>query len=152
MFQRGIDDSFMEFQRALQHAKNNLNDPELQVELNIKLGTLLHWMMVYWERVKLSYSNVTQETKSLFSAFGYANNQMKHEVTLTKFVYRSGGFSFPISFPLTIPEIRFSWHLDSSHSARFENQYTKFKKYLDNKEVIETVSKALEILKEYALS
>lgn len=152
MFQRGIDDSLMEFQRVLQLAKNNLNDPDLQEELNIRLGTLLHWMMVYWERVKQSFSDISQETETLFSAFGYANNQMKHEVTLTKFVYRSGGFSFPISFPLTIPEIRFSWHLDSNHSAKFENQYTNFKKYLDNKEVMETVSSAIGILKEYKLS
>ncbi len=61
MFQLGIDNYMLEFEKALAFAKKDLNDPKLQVELNYKLGTVLHWIMAYWERVKKSNKKLPEE-------------------------------------------------------------------------------------------
>jgi len=152
LFQQGIDSSMFEFEKTLDLAKKDLNNPELQIELNFRLGTLLHWIMSYWERARKSHQNIPDEVESFFSALCFANNQMKHEPTLTRFAQRTGGLCFPITFPLTIPAIRFIWHPDSSETNRYVNQRNNFKNYLENKEVMQTIMKAIEILKEYQLN
>lgn len=151
LFQQSIDNSMIELKKALELAEQDSNNSQLRVELNYRLGTMLHWIMVYWERLTKKYPEIPEETKSFFSALNYANNQMKHEPTLTEFTQRSGGFSFPISFPLTIMAIQFIWHLNSNNSTRYENQRANFEKYLEHKEVIVTISEAIKILKKYQL-
>jgi hypothetical protein len=141
----------IELKKALELAKQDSSNLQLRVQLNYRLGTMLHWIMVYWERVIKIYYDIPEDVQTFFSALKYANNQMKHEPTLTEFTQRSGGFSFPISFPLTIMATQFIWHLNSSNATRYENQRANFEKQLENKEVMETISKAIEILKEYQL-
>lgn len=142
----------LEFEEVLELALRDSNNTILQNELNIKLGTLLHWIMAYWERVKKANKNIPNETASLFSAFSYANNQIKHEETLTKLTLRSGGMATPITFPLTIMAFQFIWHLDSDKTVRYEIQHLNFKKHLEYKDVKKTVTNAIEILKEYQLN
>lgn len=152
MFQQAIDMYLLEFEKALELALRNPYDNDLQVDLNIKLGTLLHWVMAFWERVRKTYRNIPEETASYFSGLCCANNQIKHEVTLTKLTLRSGGMSFPIAFPLAIAAFQFIWHLDFEQTNGYENQYENFKKHLEHKEVLKTISNAIEILKEYQLT
>lgn len=65
-------------------------------------GTCLHWILDYAERL-----DITEEDKKIISAFRFANNSLKHDRTLLEITKQTGGISFPITFPLSIPEKRF---------------------------------------------
>lgn len=152
MFRQGVDNSKLELEKTYDLLMRDFNNKVLQAELDFRLGTMIHWIMAYWERARRTYPEIPDDTNSLFSAFSFANNQMKHEVKLTKLTQISGGFSFPISFPLSIPPIEFIWHLNSENQTGFENQEANYKKHLENRVVMETITKAIEILKEYKIS
>ena len=141
-----------ELEEVLAMAKKDLNNPDLKNELSYRLGSCLHWIMDYQERVKTSFNDIPDEVISYFSALGYANNQLKHEVTLTRLYQRTGGFSFPISFPLVIPGIRFVWSLGSENQTGHANQLANYKKHFDNNDVMKTIENTLNILEAYRLS
>lgn len=79
MFGHALHKSYDELYFAIVIAKNNLNNDEIKIDVNYRLGTCLHWMMDLWERVEDNDEiQISQEHKTLFSAFRYANNELKH--------------------------------------------------------------------------
>lgn len=142
MFERALRSSYREFIDAYEHVKTDHNNAELRKDLDFKLGSVLHWIIDCWERVKTESNNINAETIAYFSALKYANNQLKHNVTLTELHQISGGISFPISFPLTIPPIRYVWSISTNESDLYKNQVKNYRKYLEHKDVMETITKA----------
>ena len=104
------------------------------------VGSCLHHILDYAER-----SWVDEKGRSLISAFRFANNSLKHNIQVVEITKHEGGFSFPITFPLVMPEREIVWRIEAS--GKFENQEENYKKYLDGKNVIDTCGEAIEILK-----
>lgn len=111
-------------------------------ELFLCVGNCVHSILDYAERVK-----VDEEEKGLLSAFRYINNSLKHSEKVVEITEQQGGFSFPISFPLTIPRREVVWSVVDNGDK--ENQKINYKKYLAGKNVIETCEDIIKILSKY---
>ncbi len=146
LFERALRSSYREFVSAYELVIEDHNNTELRKDLDFKLGSVLHWIINYWERIERTYGNLPADTVAYLNAFKYANNQLKHNVALTELHQISGGFSFPISFPLTILPITYIWAIDSTSRDSFRNQAANYKKYLEHKDVMETITKAMHDL------
>lgn len=106
-------------------------------------GTCLHWILDYAERV-----NESEEDTKIISAFRFANNTLKHDKDLFEFTEQTGGFSFPMSFPLEIEKKEIRWKI-LEDNGKFESQYKNYVKLLQGKSVIETCENVIEILLQY---
>jgi len=150
MFTFALQNSFEELKVSITCAERDLHNDELKKEVNYRLGTYLHWMMNLWERIeKNEVIQIAQEHKSLISAFRYANNELKHGKSLVTLYQRTGGFSFPISFPLVIEAIAFKWAKLEMSNKGHESQFTNYQLYLEGKQIIDTIIDAKEIVEKY---
>ena len=111
-------------------------------ELFLRVGNCLHSILDYAERVE-----VEEEEKGLLSAFRYVNNSLKHSKEVVEITEQQGGFSFPTSFPLTIPRREVVWSVVDN--GDIENQRRNYKKFLAGKNVIETCEEIIKILEKY---
>ena len=111
-------------------------------ELFLHVGNCVHSILDYAERVK-----VDEEEKGLLSAFRYINNSLKHSEKVVEITEQQGGFSFPTSFPLTIPRREVVWSVVDN--GYIENQRRNYKKFLAGKNVIETCEEIIKILEKY---
>lgn len=85
-----------------------------------------------------------------FSGLRYANNKLKHDPTVIQIYERTGGFSFPITFPLSIEKIEFKWgKIDVEKNPKRQNQYNNYITYIEGKEIIIVSQKALKRLDNY---
>jgi hypothetical protein len=150
MFAFAMQKSFEELSATIANATNDLNDANLKEEVNLRLGTYIHWMMDYWERIEKSDKvKITEDHKSLFSAFRYANNELKHGKNLVTLYQRTGGLSFPFSFPISFERIEFKWAtLELSKKARL-SQFANYQSYLDGKPLLDTIIEAKDIIGTY---
>ena len=151
MFMLGITMSTNELKETLALANTDLNNVALNKQLTYRLGTALHWLIDYWERVEQRFGNLPREEASFFSALRYANNQLKHEFTLTRLYKRTGGMHFPFHFPLVFEAVLYVWSLESTGQTGHANQLNNYKLYLHDKKVIETIEEAIGILEKYEL-
>lgn len=106
-------------------------------------GSCLHWILDYAERL-----DITEEDKGIISAFRFANNSLKHDRTLLEITTQTGGFSFPITFPLCIPEKKVCWK-NIDDNGKYESQYRNYNQYLKGKNVITTCKNVIEVLEKY---
>lgn len=67
---------------------------------------------------------------------------MKHSEKVVEITEQQGGFSFPISFPLTIPRREVVWSVVDNGDK--ENQKINYRKYLVGKNVIETIEEFIK--------
>lgn len=85
----------------------------------------------------------------LLSGFQYAFNLMKHEKRLTTVKkVKQGGFTFPIDFPLNIPNNKIYW-IDVKNikpDKNFINQYNCYLKSLNNHRIINTITDLEKII------
>lgn len=152
MFGYALRKSYDEFCSVVDCSKNDLNNDEIKKDVNYRLGTCLHWMMDLWERVASDEeTQILQEHKALFSAFRYANNELKHGKTLVTLYQRTGGVSFPISFPLEIPPIAFRWAEIDLSLPKYESQFKHYQDLLEGKDIVETVQDALHLIDNYVI-
>lgn len=128
-----------EIQKVLEESTFTEKDKN---ELFLCVGNCVHSILDYAERVK-----VDEEEKGLLSAFRYINNSLKHSEKVVEITDQQGGFSFPISFPLTIPRREVVWSVVDNGDK--ENQKINYKKYLAGKNVIETCEDIIKILNKY---
>lgn len=151
MFTHALKKSFEELLATINSAKTDLNNDELKTDVNFRLGTYLHWMMDCWERIEdNSTTPITQEHKALFSAFRYANNELKHGENLISLYKRTGGVSFPgFSFPMIIESIEFKWAVLDISEKGHANQFKNYQSYLESKLIIDTVIEAKEVAETY---
>ena len=86
-----------------------------------------------------------QRRDELFVACRYANNMIKHSEILISHIAQSGGFSFPIHFPLEIPAMRVVWknqHLDTKH----KDQEEIYNRVFSGRGILETMDEVVEII------
>ena len=55
MLQYAIKKSFEEMQSVIKLAETDLNNDELKKEVNYRVGTFLHWLLDYYERLEKIY-------------------------------------------------------------------------------------------------
>jgi hypothetical protein len=151
MFTFAMQNSFEELRATIVNATNDLNNDNLKTEVNFRLGTYLHWMMDFWERIERNDAiQITREHKSFFSAFRYANNELKHGKNLVTLYKRTGGASFPIFFPFVIERIDFKWATLKLSEKSYESQFTNYQTYLEDKPLLDTISEAKDIVGTYS--
>ena len=113
-------------------------------ELFLVVGTCLHCIVDYADRVNKRIKLKTKDIK-LLSSFRYANNSLKHSIEVKELTKQTGGFSFPISFPLKIPERKVVWKIVDNGDK--ENQMKNYKNCLEGKDVIDTCEDFISALK-----
>ncbi len=146
MFEYAIQTSFLEMKDVIAKAKNNLNSDILKKEVNYRVGIFIHWVLDYFERIEKSEHIVLdEETKSFFSGLRYVNNKLKHDIEFIQCYERTGGFSFPISFPLEIESVEFKF-VDFPRDDLYKNQHNNYQKHFANKEILLLVKEVLKRL------
>lgn len=146
MIEYALRQSYEEMKTTLTDAKYDLNNDELKKAVNYRVGTFLHWLIDSYERVE-KFAVVSQDDKSFFSGLRYANNKLKHDTNTIKIYQRTGGFSFPISFPLSIPAIEFKWcGYENEANAKYKNQFDNYARFIQDTDIMETSEKALSII------
>lgn len=115
-------------------------------EIFFSVGTCLHWILDYAERV-----NITEQDKGVISAFRFANNCLKHSIVIKELTDQVGGIEFLIEFPLEIPERQVIWSVIESGDEKWKNQKQNYKILLEGKDVLKTCKNIIEILEKYEL-
>jgi len=121
LFINGLCNSYDELCKCIVSARKDLNNHELKIEVNRYLGTCLHWLMNAWERV--DKTQVDDGHIAYMDLFRYANNALKHDTLLVELHDRVGGFSFPMTWPMIIPEISYVWVGLELNNKRFIKQF-----------------------------
>ncbi|MBD5481470.1 MAG: hypothetical protein HDR15_02890 [Lachnospiraceae bacterium] len=121
-------------------------DDEGKREIFFVVGTCLHWILDYAERI-----DVREQDKEILSAFKYANNCLKHSIEVKKITDEVGGFEFPIKIPFESPEREVIWSIVDDGDKRWENQRKKYKKFLEGKNVNRTCKNVIGLLEKYEL-
>lgn len=82
-----------------------------------------------------------QKQDNEFNACRYANNTLKHKISLVTHKKITGGVvNFPIHFPLEFPPIEVVWNYDKSVTLYSKNQQPQFETLFAGKPIIETLS------------
>jgi len=147
MFKYCLDRSFDELCSSIEACGNDLNNPELKIEVSYRLGTCLHWLINSLERIVKN--KICETHKPYISALRYANNKLKHDVMLIELYQRSGGFTFPIRLTFIIPAITFRWLTLENSNSKYQEQFNNYKTFLQGKDLIETITEAKDIITKY---
>lgn len=133
MLRYALNKSFEEMQAVIKLAESDLNNDELKKEVNYRVGTFLHWLLDYYEWLeKTQKGKLNKNDISFFSGLRYANNKLKHDPDVIQIYERTGGFSFPIIFPLSIEKIEFKWgRIHAGENSKYQNQYENYVTYID---------------------
>lgn len=121
-------------------------DDEEKREIFFAVGTCLHWILDYVERV-----DVRKQDKEIISAFRYSNNSLKHSIEVKRITEEIGGFEFPIEFPFESSAREVIWSITDDGDKRWENQRNNYKKFLEGKNVNETCKNVIETLEKYSI-
>ena len=149
MFIYALQKGFKELSAAIDAAKQDWNNDELRKDANFRLGSYLHWMMDFWERIEQK-ATVASEDKTFFSAFRYANNKLKHGQELLALYNLSGGLEFPdFEFPFSSEPIGLAWAEFEKSENEFENQFENYQTFLQGKQIGDTINQARKILGHY---
>ena len=107
--------------------------------------------MDYYEWLEKTYKGKLNKSDiSFFSGLRYANNKLKHDPNVIQIYERTGGFTFPITFPLSIEKIEFKWgKIDVEKNPKYQHQYDNYVTYIDGKEIITLSQQALKQLENY---
>jgi hypothetical protein len=138
MFVYNFEQSCDELFAVLKDAKNDLNNSDLKKDLNFRLSNFLHSLIDYWERIENDVEIDSEERRQL-SAFRYAQNELKHGIEVVSLYERSGGFSFPIHFPMSIPDIIYRWASLKVSNPKFEKQHKNYEDLLQGENLISSV-------------
>ena len=148
MFKYSIKRSFEELEKSLELCDLKHDDKEYLKEVNYKVGTFIHWLIDYYDRVKVERKiKIKGDDDYFFSGIKYLNNTIKHEISFIKISYINGGITFPIKFPMVIPAICFKFvEITELKNKRYEKQHNNYHKYIADKEIISICERALDIL------
>ncbi|TYC87113.1 hypothetical protein FXB42_05480 [Acetobacterium wieringae] len=149
MFEYALRKSYEEMIAVIRIAEEDLNNEELKKEVNFRVVNFLHCLFDYYERLEKNEEILIDcNDKQFFSGLRYANNKLKHDPSVLKVYQRTGGFSFPIEFPLIIEKITFNWDaITEDENPRNQKQYQNYIAHIQGKEIIRVSKDALERLK-----
>lgn len=141
---------------ALEKAIKRLNasiDKNDEQEIYAATGETLLWVLTTEEWHKKhneGYKQRKKQNQNGLILFGllHAYNSVKHNMNFIQIHKKEGGFQFPMEFPLDISPITVNWTkagniLDEGWPVQKEN----YEKYIQGKEVLETIQLAMEFLK-----
>jgi len=131
----------------LVECEKDLNNPKLNSELFAAVVSSAHSLLDCWERRDIKKSLDPTEV-NIMNAFRFANNQIKHNINLIEVHKRTGGISFPMVFPLVIPQIQFMWtHIDRPVEEEFVSKWQIYCDNLEGKTIKDSFDAASKILK-----
>lgn len=149
MFEYVLSKSFEEMKAVIEIAENDLNNEELKKEVNYRIGNFLHSLFDYYERIeKQAGIQIDRLDIKFFSGLRYANNKLKHDPSVLQVYQRTGGFSFPMSFPLSIETIVFRWNdIVEEKNPKYIKQHDNYILNIQGKEIMQISEDALKRLK-----
>lgn len=118
------------------------------------LGETLLWINVTHDWHKKNNEkyvhrlNINQK-KNFISGIRFAYNLVKHNLDFIVLHEEDGGFSFPMEFPIEIPELKIVWTQASDipvNDSEFKNQRNHYISYLQGKKVVDTVNEVFDYL------
>ena len=140
VYKSNIQILFHDLQNAINiYIKHGHTTGEIQY-VNAYLLAVLAAIAAYKDTV-LKDRPETDEIK----ACKYANNMLKHDPTIISHIESDGGMTFPMHFPLVIPEIDIVWKWQDL-SAHHEDQKNAFKVLFAGKPVLQTLDNVLSQL------
>lgn len=149
---RRLENNHYALGKAYQRLKKaiDLNHDE---EIYSATGEMLLWVMTTNEwhlKHNKEYRHNRNNSDSGRILFGllHAYNSMKHNMIFVKIHEKEGGFTLPISFPLSAPPITVHWISAEKVNEGYENQVDNYKKYVEGREILETFEQALSFLNE----
>lgn len=139
----------IEFKRSLEYAYNELQEDlvintsggrntqildEGKSKVFYRLGNFLHWCNTIIDRCQGVFP---VRNDDLLLALRGANNAMKHDVKIIELrKYERGGFTFPTSFPFSIPAPSWVWgELVAPGGLRYEDQEEAYNKKLKGNDI-----------------
>ena len=146
LFKFSLDESFNEMCLNIEQLNKKRTDKEYLLESNYRIGTFIHWIIDYYDRLK-ECKKINGSDKEFFSGIKFLNNALKHEKSIIKISQIQGGMTFPTTFPTCIPKFHFEFIKLNLTNKKYEHQYELYCKYIFEKDVIEICEKALKILK-----
>ncbi|MCF6461507.1 hypothetical protein [Clostridium sp. Cult3] len=140
--------------KAYSRLENSLENRN-EKDIYSSIGELLLWVLTtdewHIEHNDDKYKNRRNNdiNGQVLSGLRYAYNLMKHNMDFYTIHREEGGMSFPISFPLDIPEITINWKtLNKDMESGYESQIRNYKKCIQGKTILETFDKAIKFLDE----
>lgn len=142
-FMYAVDNSFAFMKSEIKDVLDSSNYTEVEKNrLFCAVGTCLHSILDFAERRVFRGNN-----EKYVSAFRHANNTLKHSLVVKEITKTQGGVTFPIHFPLTIPKKEVVWGAGILDDPKYKNQYRNYCEFLEEKPVIETCEKIIELIK-----
>lgn len=142
---------------ALNLAYKRLNQAiknKVEQDIYSAIGELLLWVLTtdtWHKKYNKNYKERRNNDKNgkVILGLRHSYNIMKHIMAPYKIHEQKGGRSFPISFPISIPPIEIKWiQFNTDMKGRHENQECNYKKYLQDKNILDTFEKSINFLHE----
>lgn len=108
-------------------------------EIEAYLVATIHALMDYADRF-------LQDDESIL-ACRYVNNTIKHADGFVTHKEVTGGFSFPITFPLEIEEIKIVWKRCAELECRYKNQKNAYQNCFAGKPLVETLQPIADMIR-----
>lgn len=139
-----VNKSFEEMKQTVSTIlnRNEYGEKERQ-ELFFCIGTCIHWILDYAARLEIK-----EDDKKYISAFRYINNSLKHAFEVKEISSQRGGITFPLEFPVEIPERQIVWTVADNDGRKC--QKNNYYELLNNQSVISTSEKVIALLKRYS--
>lgn len=84
----------------------------------------------------------------LINGVRYAFNSFKHNMDFVKIYKKSGGITFPISFPLVFESVKFNWTEADQKFTGYKSQKMKYKELIEGKEILKVINNIFYFFKE----
>lgn len=142
-FMYAVDNSFAFMKSEIKDVLDGSSYTEVERNrLFYAVGTCLHCILDLAERC-----DFCETDKKRVSAFRHANNTLKHSLAVREIAKMQGGITFPIHFPLVIPQKEVVWSVGILDNPKYENQYRNYKEILEGKSVVKTCEIIIELIK-----
>lgn len=113
------------------------------------IGTALHWLVDCYERIE-KIGLLNESDKIQVSALRFANNCLKHNITLGDFREKAEGATLPILLDGSAELWHYAWKdLDYVQEIQNENQRKNYNKILRGKAIVNTFREDVKKVNDY---
>lgn len=131
--------------RTIDSISENTKFKELQMSIITSIHNAVHAIVDYYERIDKSILEKKEDT--LFRAFMYLNNQLKHDKELEFVTYNVSGSMFPIFFPFRSGPPGVNWaDFKDNGKAEARGKREHYEDMLMNKDVRKSLEMARDII------
>ena len=142
---RCINKSYAEFNDIYELAIKYLNDNDVKFNFIYKTTILIHWLLDVIDKKQI-ISLVQGNEQEFLRGLRHANNKLKHDSIIHNVTQRTGGFSFPITFPLSVEIVTFKFinlPFDPNHPDN-SNAYNNHRALTDVRETLTLIKTIVE--------